>query len=146
MCGGRSPYGERGLKWLRAWNKPCTRGRSPYGERGLKYIDYWFGAPRCRRSPYGERGLKWLSGVANAVLDRRSPYGERGLKLPVWGYEGERMESLSLRRAWIEISAVRWVASIHQVALLTESADWNKSCSNSQKGAPGRSPYGERGL
>ena len=33
---GRSPYGERGLKLLRANARRSDRGRSPYGERGLK--------------------------------------------------------------------------------------------------------------
>ena len=33
----------------------------------------------------------------------RSPPGERGLKFPVWGYGGERLESLPTRGAWIEI-------------------------------------------
>ena len=77
-------------------------GRSPYGERGLK-----FGAPaeperddaslslrrawiemdsrprlRClpRRSPYGERGLKYQGVRRHDLGPRRSPYGERGLK------------------------------------------------------------------
>ena len=54
--------------------------RSPYGERGLKFVIL-----RCKRfvygrSPYGERGLKWLGSVTDTILDRRSPYGERGLK------------------------------------------------------------------
>ena len=34
----RSPYGERGLKYLVGFQKSdVLRGRSPYGERGLKY-------------------------------------------------------------------------------------------------------------
>ena len=35
---GRSPYGERGLKYARlsTWNTGHA-GRSPYGERGLKF-------------------------------------------------------------------------------------------------------------
>ena len=75
----------------------------------------------------------------------RSPHGERGLKLPVWGYEGERMESLSSRRAWIEIRIrggsvrvseslssrrawieIKWQCLMYggcRVALLTESVD-----------------------
>ena len=33
---GRSPYGERGLKYYSAQLRGHARGRSPYGERGLK--------------------------------------------------------------------------------------------------------------
>ena len=57
-----------------------------------------------RRSPYGERGLKLLllgDDAENAA--GRSPYGERGLKSEdalLTAFDGE---SLSLRRAWIEI-------------------------------------------
>ena len=32
----RSPYGERGLKWLHERAEAGRAGRSPYGERGLK--------------------------------------------------------------------------------------------------------------
>ena len=56
---------------------------------------------------------------------RRSPYGERGLKFTsVILLYHVHMQSLSLRRAWIEIRT--W--------LLEELK------------AKGRSPYGERGL
>ena len=58
------------------------------------------------------------------VMDGRSPYGERGLKLLVLSWHEGLEESLSLRRAWIEIPTGR-------------SAWW---CSTR------RSPYGERGL
>ena len=34
---GRSPHGERGLKYLRHSIKCHGVGRSPHGERGLKY-------------------------------------------------------------------------------------------------------------
>ena len=33
-------------------------GRSPYGERGLKYLPVATAGCKWRRSPYGERGLK----------------------------------------------------------------------------------------
>ena len=38
MCdvAGRSPYGERGLKFVRDGLAALIVGRSPYGERGLK--------------------------------------------------------------------------------------------------------------
>ena len=97
----RSPYGERGLKWRRRICGNGERCRSPYGERGLK-CDY-----------------HWL--VAGDL--RRSPYGERGLKLFVHLFDSLRRESLSLRRAWIEIVVVCFLDLITR-----------------------RSPYGERGL
>ena len=55
-------------------------GRSPYGERGLKYVKRIVLGARKRRSPYGERGLKFSLGEYPTVHVRRSPYGERGLK------------------------------------------------------------------
>ena len=33
-------------------------GRSPHGERGLKYLPFARMQAHCRRSPHGERGLK----------------------------------------------------------------------------------------
>ena len=35
---GRSPQGERGLKWLYRLDLLLFAGRSPQGERGLKYL------------------------------------------------------------------------------------------------------------
>ena len=77
----------------------------------------------ARRSPYGERGLKYhLTTIAQSA-NRRSPYGERGLKyrrdIPVQ----RGCESLSLRRAWIEIVGFIGNCWELRVALLTESVD-----------------------
>ena len=57
------------------------------------------------RSPYRERGLKSASEAANGVVlyGGRSPYGERGLKSKAYRVPSPPAESLSLRRAWIEI-------------------------------------------
>ena len=99
----RSPYGERGLKYVvasrygfslvslslrRAWIEIFSRAssraetcRSPYGERGLKFDgDLTELAGGAGRSPYGERGLKFTAQGAYPVGSSRSPYGERGLK------------------------------------------------------------------
>ena len=54
----------------------------------------------------------------------RSPHGERGLKSKFYDFQGSQPESLSSRRAWIEI--------VHIKA--------EKLCELS------RSPHGERGL
>ena len=36
-------------------------GRSPYGERGLKFLCWFVCGVGWRRSPYGERGLKFAN-------------------------------------------------------------------------------------
>ncbi len=55
---GRSPHGERGLKYLRSHLAHGDLSRSPHGERGLKYIGKLHGLLVARRSPQGECGLK----------------------------------------------------------------------------------------
>ena len=58
------------------------------------------------------------------IVVRRSPYGERGLKFAVrHPVEPVASESLSLRRAWIEIIVERGGLITSDVALLTESVD-----------------------
>ena len=126
----RSPYGERGLKSLDFWRSNRTRGRSPYGRAWIEIrTRLWrFPAPVCRspygerglksershslpvgmrRSPYGERGLKYAVGVRHGRRPGRSPYGERGLKSCCGRGLLDVQASLSLRRAWIEISNPR---------------------------------------
>ena len=137
---GRSPCGERGLKFGIVSEKTMRTSRSPCGERGLKlHIDRASRLTGFRRSPCGERGLKFAGGkVAAVVFQRRSPCGERGLKS--WRREpaplsprrspcGERglkfraaaqlgaaPESLPVRGAWVEIicsggvSVCRWTS------------------------------------
>ena len=121
----------KSLSLRRAWIEMCCllaivfvgSSRSPYGERGLKLF---FGHARCERgcrSPYGERGLKFQ--MTNVLGDEacRSPYGERGLKSNERENGADFRESLSLRRAWIEISINHAVSTRMKVALLTESVD-----------------------
>ena len=76
------------------------------------------------RSPYGERGLKLRGWHQKNQLGGRSPYGERGLKCFDQVQRPSHAESLSLRRAWIEIGLARRLLPT-----------WWR-----------RSPYGERGL
>ena len=76
-------------------------GRSPHGERGLKYIIRLVDIGKSCRSPHGERGLKW---VQHGPI-KRGP------------------ESLSSRRAWIEIWTCGDCPDANAVALLTESVD-----------------------
>ena len=78
---GRSPHGERGLKYPALSTSTFSTSRSPHGERGLKFIlpsqkikdkkslpsrgawieIFWykdFDGMAYSRSPHGERGLK----------------------------------------------------------------------------------------
>ena len=55
---GRSPSGERGLKYLQRHRLLFALCRSPSGERGLKYRRSGQHQGRASRSPSGERGLK----------------------------------------------------------------------------------------
>ena len=55
-------------------------GRSPHGERGLKFRPSLILNILVCRSPHGERGLKLLLTGVPVIPRRRSPHGERGLK------------------------------------------------------------------
>ena len=124
---GRSPCGERGLKygvllfrarspsslpvrgaWIEIKSSAAhgggSPGRSPCGERGLKSCR---GGPAAGlvggRSPCGERGLKLLYARDAGHEKGRSPCGERGLKYDAGGADGGGVPSLPVRGAWIEI-------------------------------------------
>ena len=78
---GRSPYGERGLKYRNYRNCAGFPCRSPYGERGLKLgvtvYAVVFGVSLFLRRAWIEMSLG--SSYLTASLCR-SPYGECGLK------------------------------------------------------------------
>mgnify|MGYP007032425004 FL=1 len=123
---GRSPSGERGLKYLEVDDDDQEPESLPI--RGA-WIEIRGGGnsehEQARRSPSGERGLKChaeLHGCDRAP--RRSPSGERGLKFIPTNQIKKPEKSLPIRGAWIEISCV---------ALLLNHAT-------------SRSPSGERGL
>ena len=62
---GRSPYGERGLKYVvNHHHPPVWQGRSPYGERGLK----WYGHGNGRNDG-GSLSLRraWIEIVRHRV-------------------------------------------------------------------------------
>ena len=144
------------------------QSRSPYGERGLKYFvasRYGFSlvslslrrawieifssassrAETCR-SPYGERGLKSRSIEIFSQKVCRSPYGERGLKYSPPSNSRRRRQSLSLRRAWIEMAT----SSRAGVIRSSRSPYGERGLKFTAQGAypvgSSRSPYGERGL
>ena len=107
---GRSPSGERGLKyrlpavqvavhqslpirgaWIEIMLKSSltlpVSGRSPSGERGLKSGHHQRDQrPDRRRSPSGERGLKYHQTPLRHRQSSRSPSGERGLKYICWAH------------------------------------------------------------
>ena len=86
------------------FNKP-TNGRSPHGERGLKYkLTNKFNANR--QSLSSRRA--WIEIVEintedDIAREGRSPHGERGLKCVELQLRDDRASSLSSRRAWIEM-------------------------------------------
>ena len=68
------------MKYRHVMPSGAQTGRSPCGERGLKYLASWSNHYSPRRSPCGERGLKLSMGFTKSMIDSRSPCGERGLK------------------------------------------------------------------
>ena len=82
IASGRSPHGERGLKY-------CGSDLYGFGVKSLPTRGAWIEMamnpsmllPIAGRSPHGERGLKYIKFVEQIVHVRRSPHGERGLKL-----------------------------------------------------------------
>ena len=56
------------------------------------------------RSPCGERGLKSFNDLSKPFkATRRSPCGERGLKYLLGNHFNNKLLSLPVRGAWIEI-------------------------------------------
>ena len=82
----------------------------------------------------------------NVQLHGRSPYGERGLKSPLGMSPPSSDGSLSLRRAWIEIT--RRSKTHCRCSSLSLRRAWIEiaPCSSFPPHCAGRSPYGERGL
>ena len=142
---GRSPRGERGLKFhqpggillgvqslpsrgarveilLTAQDTALDGSRSPRGERGLKYF-FCRLTPcvKARRSPRGERGLKLALHPTFVHYGCRSPRGERGLKLPHRPSASGSPVSLPSRGARVEIICCHRTSSRLQVAPLAGS-------------------------
>ena len=98
--------------------------RSPYGERGLKYLGGRGHAPLVLSLSLRRAWIEIsISRSSFLRFPRRSPYGERGLKYFVDVERGGQCLSLSLRRAWIEIWTDDELRQAFVVALLTESVD-----------------------
>ena len=81
-----------------------SMGRSPHGERGLKYIgNQWEGVEAKSLPPRGA----WIEiekfGKKSSEISSRSPHGERGLKYLCRQNHNPYTKSLPPRGAWIEI-------------------------------------------
>ena len=172
LMSSRSPHGERGLKserWLKGTRK---LRRSPHGERGLKYEIIESGAMVQDASLSSRRAwieifvvlehmnmfhivalltesVDWNHIYTLSTLKRlcRSPHGERGLKYRLHRNLHQSNQSLSSRRAWIEIE---WSDEVIYTVLpsLSSRRAWIEIWGDSGAGkyTYRRSPHGERGL
>ena len=82
LCFSRSPYGERGLKYIFGGDTVTEKLSLPVWGAWIEiHQDTEYLNTLYRRSPYGERGLKSTISLGYSLADvGRSPYGERGLK------------------------------------------------------------------
>ena len=71
----------------------------------ISCILLWFYSLPCY-SPHGEYGLKWYLLVTVQVLSSYSPHGEYGLKFEYTVLNLYRLQLLSTRRVWIEMSTI----------------------------------------
>ena len=120
--------------------------RSPYGERGLKYELYDGKIRTAGRSPYGERGLKYRHRRKRRPQDQSLSLRRAWIEIRTEPFPASRHASLSLRRAWIEIRTVRWQNTDCRSLSLRRA--WIEIFDGGWRGGSrgGRSPYGERGL
>ena len=149
---------------------PFRVGRSPYGERGLKYVGCsfrvllflslslrraWIEIRRHRsahrhqdsRSPYGERGLKFGARLIPFSFNRSLSLRRAWIEIPKPHWPTPcKAWSLSLRRAWIEIT--RGAAMLVEFGSLSLRRAWIEISTRptGPLSKTGRSPYGERGL
>ena len=100
----------------------------------------------CSRSPHGERGLKCgLHRRIRRGSGCRSPHGERGLKCARRRHPDRHHQSLSSRRAWIEISnGSRLFTFISRSPHGERGLKYRRHPTGHH--LQGRSPHGERGL
>ena len=59
-------------------------GRSPHGERGLKYREHENVKKSVGRSPHGERGLKLSSTMCMATMLWSLPTRGAWIEMPLW--------------------------------------------------------------
>ena len=142
------------LSLRRAWIEICRSVtswsrricRSPYGERGLKYLSCAWHAPLILSLSLRRAWIEIIivSPFADA-LRCRSPYGDRGLKCRHGELRRPIAESLSLRRAWIEMDSRPRLRCLPRRSPYGERGLKYQGVRRHDLG-PRRSPYGERGL
>ena len=120
------------VDWNKAWSTTAYKGLSSLSSRRA-----WIEIIRMKVQEVIQNLVALLTEsvdwnwVTNAILSAtsgRSPHGERGLKYHTFTCFATLLQSLSSRRAWIEIIFLSSFKSIYFfVALLTESVDWNRS-------------------
>ena len=72
--GGSLPLRGAWIEMLRAVSSSVSLAcRSPYGERGLKFLDYVQLVEPESRSPYGERGLKLMVNTPTLITSGSLP-------------------------------------------------------------------------
>ena len=100
-------------------------GRSPYGERGLKYLDALDGAVDGLSLSLRRAWIEMSSPAAAWKTSSGSLSLRRAWIEIADSHTAYRagLGSLSLRRAWIEIVICVPPADMSEVALLTESVD-----------------------
>ena len=124
---GRSPLGQRGLKFARTFTANVMPGRSPLGLRGLKFtagltenVDNWsqptraawieirlINLPQPQEVVSQPTRAAWIE-IFNKTYNLyqpagRSPLGLRGLKLICFHAITSPLKSQPTRAAWIEM-------------------------------------------
>ena len=99
---GRSPQGERGLKYGLLHPVPAARCRSPQGERGLKsgkdrVLARALMSLSARRAWIEIQALNLIQGKTPG----RSPQGERGLKFDGYGHAASARD-VALRKESVD--------------------------------------------
>lgn len=79
-------------------------------------------------------------------LDGSLPMRGARIEKAFWWIQTERIRSLTMWGAWIEISAYERKISVDSIAPHTRSENWNPICNNYSERNECRSPYGEREL
>ena len=135
------------MKLLSRVMATASSGRSPSGERGLKFDTPITRDSVTRRSPSGERGLKYGDDDSEEHADdRRSPSGERGLKCVDPVRAVLRSLSLPIRGAWIEIRFKRGKIIRDGRSPSGERGLKYPRTPRAYRKTQSRSPSGERGL
>ena len=121
---GRSPHGERGLKfwWQCAAGEP-KRSLPPRG--AWIEIGYGFGSGNgdgCR-SPHGERGLKFTPEIVIVVPVGSLPPRGAWIEMALNRNRSKHYWSLPPRGAWIEILIILFNLLTRKVAPPTGSVD-----------------------